>query len=61
VGGGGVCTCAGTYEGAYLLVIEVIVCTEPDYHAEAQSLVHCVTPGVTLRGREGKSSPSHPH
>ena len=34
----------------YLLVIEVIVCTQPDHHTEAVPLVHYITLGNILRG-----------
>ena len=30
----------------YLLVIEVIKCTQPDHHTETETLIHCITLGI---------------
>lgn len=35
----------------YLFIIEFIVSTEPDHHAEAEPLVHFVVDGITVHGR----------
>ena len=34
----------------YLLVIEVVVCTQPDHHAEAL-LFHCIGAGIIFQER----------
>ena len=34
----------------YLLIIEVIISTEPDHHAEAEPLVHFVVHAITVHG-----------
>ena len=38
--------CDSTIALVYLLVIEVIVCTQPDHHAEVESLIRCVICGI---------------
>ena len=42
---------------AYLFVIELIVCTKPDHHAKAVSLVHYVTLGIIFHGSIRDTTP----
>ena len=55
---GGICTLL-TMALLYLLVIEVIVCTQPDHHLEAVPLVHFIGSFTALSGRMWGAAPFH--